>query len=184
MMRMKSEKGMMTVEVVLGLTVYIAFFVLLLNFINILYIRQKFQAALRPVAIQISREYEANKTLRALEQQNGAEKFTDLQRRNGEYYRTFDYAPNEDFLADAVHSFHLSIYEVEDCYLKDYYLQTMGIVGGFDGIDFSGSTIDDNGNGEVDLAIKYEIRIINLPFFDNVGINISIEQHACTKLWY
>lgn len=183
MKSVKSEKGMLTVEVVLGLTIYMAFFVLMLNLINIIYIRQKLQAALKPVAIQISRDYRANETISGMADQNAAQKFCDLQRRNGEYYRTYEYTPTVDLLTQAEQSFLLTAYERNGNILSSAYMEDMGIVGGAGGIDFSGSSIDAGGDGMVDLAINYRIRIVNLPFFEDAGIDINIEQHACTKLW-
>ena len=54
---LRDEKGMMTVEVLIGLTIYIGFFVLMINLLNVIYIKQKVQAAMKPIAIQISRDY-------------------------------------------------------------------------------------------------------------------------------
>lgn len=178
-----TEKGMMTVEVVVGLTIYVAFFVILLNFLNVIYIRQKFQAALKPVALQISREYEVNKELQVMASQGAVDKFKELEELRSMYDIEYAYEPSNDWVTYAAERFYLNIAEYENDDISVEYLEDMGIVGGVDGLSFGSSSIDEDGNGTVDLTLKYRIRIVNLPFFEGAGIDVSIEQHACTSLW-
>lgn len=186
----KDEKGMMTVEVIIGLTIYIVFFVLMMNLLNVIYIKQKFQAAMTPVAIQMSREYEIEATV--AEDGAGYEKnmLTELMRRRkqgmisttpscmskdsiGEQMKL--YAKQELFVltADFKSKGHASTDDYRD----------MWIVGGFNGISFDQTKINENDSGEIELVIEYKIRIVDLPLFGDAGINIPVKQTASTKLW-
>ena len=143
MKRIKDEKGMITVEVVLGLTVYVAFFVILLNLINIIYLRQKFQAALRPVALEMSRDYEFNSYIRSLNDSDAAARFVELQDNHFEYFRDYAYHPSNDLLEDCKRNFRFNIYERNGVYLSNQYITDIGVVNGFNGIDFSCSYVDE-----------------------------------------
>ena len=187
MKNVKSEKGMMTVEVVVGLTIYIAFFIVLLNVLNVLYLRQKFQAALKPIALEISREYATESVLNYLEEvegTNASEQFIELQRRNFEYSRgtTYSYEYTEQVLVTARNNLVINVSQWDQYGLGIMYLKDTGVVGGFGGLSLDQSTIDLE-TGEVDLILTYQVRVVNLPFFNGAGIDINIEQHACTSLW-
>lgn len=182
MKKIKDEKGMITVEVVIGLTVYMAFFVLLLNFLNIIYLRQKFQAALKPLALEISRDYECNKYFNSLGDPYAADQVAVLQEDHYEYFRSYAYTPCDDLIENCKYNFCLNIMENYGDYFSAEYLEDMGVVDGYRGIDFSGSGVDET-TGELDLMISYEIQIIRLPFFEDAGISMNVEQHASTLLW-
>ena len=186
----KDEKGMMTVEVIIGLTIYIVFFVLMMNLLNVIYIKQKFQAAMTPVAVQMSKQYGIEATV--AEDGAGYEKnmLTELMRRRKQglestspSYMSRDSigrimisnAKEELFVltADFKSKGHVSSADYRD----------MWIVGGFNGISFDQTKVNENDSGEIELVIEYKIRIVDLPLFGDAGINIPVKQTASTKLW-
>lgn len=183
-MKKDSEKGMMTVEVIIGITIYCAFFVLLLNLINVIYIKQKMQAVMRPIALQISREYRVNRLLAEKDSCGASDMFIELQELYLDAYRTTAYIPGADLKANARDLFYIHTLErTEDGGISNSYFNHIGIYRGFAGIDFSETTIDENGDGEVNLVLKYKIRIVSLPLFEDAGIDIDIKQTASTLIW-
>ena len=187
----REEKGMMTVEVIIGLTIYIIFFVLMMNLLNVIYIKQKFQAAMSPIAVQLSREYAIDATI--AEDQAGYEKImlSELmkRRRQGAIdsvntgYVSMDNIKYEMILRARDMFFTLTADFKSLGYASSISYADMWIVGGYNGIFFEKTKVNENGSGELELVIEYRIRIANIPLFNNVGIYIPVEQTASTKLW-
>lgn len=175
------DAGMVTVEVVIGLTLLIAFFVVILNYINIIYIKQTVQAALKPVAIQMSRDYTVEQ---AVEQSGSAQtgrKASQLLKvrestrvmGNAPFGSTSDIAGQMDLSLKTMLAYEAGL-SWSTC-------RDMWIVGGLDGISLAQSTVDP-GTGELDAVVTYRIRILSLPFLGK-GLEIPVEQHAVTRLW-
>lgn len=182
MEKARDENGMMTVEVVIGLTIYMAFFVLLLNMINVMYLRQKFQMALKTAAIQASRDYRLNKDL--AEYEDATNVFFDLEQRNMLYGKgDYPYYPGGDYKKNAKDKIKFLITDFDGKKYSLDHIYSIGLVDGLNGLNLDSSTIDMENGGSVNLTLKYRIRIINLPFFDDAGLDINIEQNASTKLW-
>lgn len=186
----RDEKGMMTVEVLIGITIYIGFFVLMMNLLNVIYIKQKVQAAMKPIAIQISRDYAVDETI--ADGGMGYEKImlSELMRRRRQgimseepvyvpvgdaRYRAINQA--EQMLLILMADFKTLGYATTEAYVD------MWIVGGYGGISFDGTKVDENGSGELELVVEYKIRIANLPLFGDAGIYIPVKQTASTRLW-
>lgn len=62
----------------------------------------------------------------------------------------------------------------------DEYLERLGVVDGFDGLNFNMSTMFENGTDDIKIVVYYNFDIASvLPF----QLNISICQQASTRAW-
>ncbi|MBQ8317622.1 MAG: hypothetical protein IJX85_04730 [Lachnospiraceae bacterium] len=187
---LREEKGMMTVEVIIGLTIYVVFLVLMMNLLNVIYIKQKFQAAMNPVAVKLSREYYVDTIV--AEDGVGYEKvmLDELMQRRGQGYVNLsgDFTSKENLRYAAIAKAEKMLFMLTADFKTVGYASSdayadMWIVGGYDGISFDGTRIDENGSGELELVIEYRIRIANLPLFGGTGLYIPVKQTASTKIW-
>lgn len=178
------EMGMMTVEVVICMTMFAAFFVIMLNLINVVYIKQKVQAALKPIVIQMSRDYYAVENLDYSRRDDERDiTVSILQKRGQSSSGTWtEYVTKADMVKKMKDELYLNMADFSGGYDKNYY-KAMWIVGGYDGLSFAGTSINPGGNGELSVVIDYRIRIVNLPFFADTGLDIRMRNKACTKLW-
>ena len=108
-----------------------------------------------------------------------------MQNKTYSFYRSESnpYIPTGDWKKEAESTLRFEIYEKIGNGYSISYLEDLGIVNGRFGLSLDGSTIDNTYGGSVDLTLNYRIRVVNLPFFEGAGIDINMEQHACTKLW-
>ncbi len=188
--KLREEKGMMTVEVLIGLTIYIAFFVLIMNLLNVIYIKQKVQAAMKPITIQISRDYAVNSTIS--EGGYGHEKLmlAQLMKRRQQGYVDVhtcttpqEYVQHEA-ISKAENMMFLLLADFKSLgYATSEAYYDMWIVGGYNGISFDGTRVNENDSGNIELVVEYRIKIANLPLLGDAGINIPVKQTASTKLW-
>lgn len=173
--------GMITVEVVIGLTLLIGFFVVILNYINIIYIKQTVQAALKPVAVQMSRDYAVEQAVEQSGSSQTGGKTAQLLRTRERIYAVGDapYGSTSDIAGQMKRS--LNVLLGHEAGISWTTARDMWIVGGVDGISMAQSTVDPS-SGELDAVVNYRIRIVSLPLLGK-GIDIPVEQHAVTKIW-
>lgn len=63
----------------------------------------------------------------------------------------------------------------------DEYMKKLGVVGGFDGIDFSMSTFCNSGSDEIKVVAAYQISPIK---FFNIDVKYNMIQAGKTKAWF
>ena len=180
----KGENGMMTVEAVICLTIFVAFFVIMLNMVNLIYLKQKMQAALKPIAIQISRDYYIDQSIQDGGTATDRSQVSQLMKCRRELSMDVPAAEksSDNVMEYIKNQLYLSMADYTAGYSKRNYL-SMWIVGGYDGLSFAGTGIDKGDSGNVEIVVSYRVRIVGMPFFDKTGINVKMQQRVCTKLW-
>jgi hypothetical protein len=60
------------------------------------------------------------------------------------------------------------------------YLERLGVVGGYNGLDFSGSSFCGNETEDINVVVRYDIRI---PVPIKIFGDLHFEQKACARAW-
>jgi hypothetical protein len=69
---------------------------------------------------------------------------------------------------------------LSDCHGDRGYLEKLGVVGGYDGLDFSGSSFCAGETDDINIIIRYSVRIpVPLRLFGD----LHFEQRACARAW-
>ncbi len=68
-----------------------------------------------------------------------------------------------------------------DNYSANDYLKKLGVVGGFEGVNFGGSRFCNKGSDEIVLVAQYQLQPIR---FFNIDVKYNIVQTARTKAWF
>jgi hypothetical protein len=220
----KKESGMITVEAITTLIMFIMFFYILLMLVNIIRVQLLVQSAITETAKEISAYsyilskagyFEFGDEINAsVETNNG------LAELKSNYSTLLNTLGGESQDSDVVTDFNnlidsLSSLEVKDFtsvgvnyiydngsdavvalmaklltkkYLEDSngslaYLANMGIEGGYDALDFSQSHYPDSSGDTLRITVIYQVEIIDVPFFEDVGLDKKIVLNASTRVW-
>ena len=180
------ESGTMSVEVVIFLTLFIVFFIVIIQFMDFIIVQSKVQSALCCTAKEVSAysaftgsyaeggHLEPNDILLLGEfSGNGSQElYEDGKRITSGIYRGVIDAAMIDQVTKEI---------LTECYPDfDAYLRRHGVIAGLDSIKFFTDVSDD---GTMVLTAAYTIHYGRLPFFNEFIYKQSVVVNACTKLW-
>lgn len=192
-MKKNKEQGSITVETVIGLTLFVLFFVVMLNFINIAFIQIRVQHALANTSYEMSVfSYLGTKSA----ERGGSAvaddyMFTVMYKEPRDGHFTV-YRQDDNFremlykLGENPDLSREMIKKLMNDYLRqlingDKYLKRQGVVDGIDGLHYELSEYNQE-EGYIRVSVYYKYRIIGLPFLD-AGIDLNIFQNSTSKLW-
>ncbi len=180
---LQGECGMVTVEMVTVLPLFILFFVWIMSLIDAFIVQSKLQAAAAETAKEVA-------TYATFREEDGRPS-----------YRCLDWV--EDLLGTAGHvnekarDANLISYQSNQsegvlryCYRTlledsipelDSYLERHGVVGGIEGISLRGSGI--SASGDVVIVVTYRVKTLNLPFLGADAFTQTITCSATTGAW-
>lgn len=184
---MDNNRGSITVETIISLSMLLMFLLVINYLVDATLVQARVQGAIAEVAKDLSSAgYVVSASDNSIYTPMGTEGYSTALLGGDSFSIMY-----EDYLAiravanpDELQS---NVQKLTEYYLKRQsstnYLQKMGIVNGFAGIDFSQTTCNLSGDGSLVIAVSYDINIIRLPFFGGVGIKKRVTQTAVTKLW-
>ena len=189
----KRNRGSITIETLIRLTLFIMFFVLMLNFINIAFIQIKIQHALVNTSYELSvMSYMGTKASERGGTASGDDYMSTIMHKvprdgpcivytqdSNMYRKLYLLGENPDLLEEMVEklmSDYLSQY-----INKDAYLERQGVAGGINGLHYDLSEYNPE-EGYIRVSVYYKYRVASLPFL-NAGIDINIFQNSTSRLW-
>lgn len=175
---------MITVEVAISFTMFLMFFLLMLQFINFVILQERIQGAICESAKELSvLSYLNTTSLEAGENSLQVySKVGDVTSSYGDHYQdraAIMLLKNQEWMSEDMQTV-VRQYLYRGNSLQ--YLETMGLVNGLDGLDFSGSVYDPE-NGEIKIQVTYEVEMLKLPFLENGHFKKKVTLCASTGLW-
>lgn len=192
-MKRQKEKGSITVETVICLTLFVFFFVVILNFINIAYVQIRVQHALANSSYEISvYSYAGAKAKEKGGTVNGTDYVLTVLDKYGDGKSITLSVQDQTvrnqilLLGENPAMFQSIVKSVMDENLMQYingktYLSHLGVVDGIDGMHYELSEYNPE-EGYVRVSVYYKYRIIGFPFL-NAGIDVNIFQNSTSVLW-
>ena len=187
------EQGSITVETVIGLTMFVMFFAVMLNFINVAFIQIRIQHALSNTSYEMSNmSYMGTKAKERGGTASGDDYMTAIiykEQQSGTikmYTQDVNMWKSLYMLGENPGMSEEMIKKLMKDYLRQYingdtYLTRQGVVDGIDGLHYELSDYNP-GEGYIRVSVYYKYRIINLPFL-NSGIDVNIFQNSTSRLW-
>ena len=189
----KKNRGSITIETLIGLTLFIMFFVIMVNYINIAFVEIRIHHALANTSYELSvMSYMGTKAKEKGGTASGDDYMTTImykENKRGAFkvytqdlnmWRTlYMLGENPDQLEDM-------IAKLMSDYLNQYinrteYLERQGVAGGINGLHYDLSEYNQD-EGYIRVSVYYKYRIVNLPFL-NAGIDVNIFQNSTSRLW-
>ena len=189
----KNNRGSITVETLISLTLFIMFFVIMLNFVNIAFVQIRIQHALANTSYELSvMSYMGTKAnerggtassddymgLIMRKEPHGDRFVLNIQDSNM-LNSLYMLGENPNLLGDMIN-------KLMNDYMAQYinrtaYLSGQGIVDGINGLHYDLSEYNPE-DGYIRVNVYYRYRIVQLPFL-NTGIDINIFQNSTSRLW-
>lgn len=189
----EKNRGSITVETLIGLTLFIMFFVIMLNYINIAFVQIRIQHALANTSCELSvMSYMGTKakerggtasgddymsTIMHKESRDGT--FRIYTQDSNMWRKLYMLGENPELLDEMIAK--LMDDYLTQCINRDAYLKGQGVAGGIDGLHYDLSEYNPDA-GYIRVSVYYKYRIVNLPFL-NAGIDVNIFQNSTSRLW-
>jgi hypothetical protein len=184
-MREKSNRGSITVEAVLSISMFILFFMILMRLIDGIVIQDRVQEAVSEAAKEISiSSYLADKA--------GDKNTCSLYQVRADCIASTDESyviiPYEDSLCayaltdSSQFQDYLQLliwHKLEESPVTTSLFENAGITE----LDVSQSTVNPGGDGTVTIVAEYEIKIFGIGFLDDWALTRKIIVSATTRLW-
>ena len=184
--RKEGEKGIMAIEVLVFLLLFIVFFVIVIQFMNFVIVQGKIQSALCCTAKEVSAYSSLIGTTNGVSHHTTEELalIAEFSGTNDTSQLAHGTKILEGIFANGVSSQMVGQITRElmtECYPDfDDYLRRHGLPGGLDSIRYYAKVLSD---GTLVLNASYTVQYGNLPFMDGYLYSSTMVVSACTKLW-